>query len=222
MAYYDDGLVRQLTTDAIALTGTRLLQLHRFGDSDLGHARALLDLFDPALNARIADIGCGVGEMARLMKAERPDLEFLLVNPSQAQLDMCPEQFATLCAEAEKLPIERGEVDALMVNYALGHIDLPRFAQQAMRILAPGQKLYVYDLFVGSILDDCKLASDLNYAERSVADVIGAFDQHHFTYRFSLFTDHLPDAIAAVLPSPDSLANTVSCALVFERRDLNP
>lgn len=220
MSYYDDDqLVRQLTVEAIEQSGSRLLQMHRLGDSDLEHTRALLNLFDFPQGAVVADIGCGVGDLALVMQAERTDLDFVLVNPSLAQLQMCPERFLKILATAENLPIERGDVDALMVTYALGHMDLPLFAQQAMRILAPGQKLCIFDLFKQFDHDDCSLAEDLNYAERHVMEVIDTFRQHRFTFSHRRKAVTLPPATAAMLPHPTTLDNTVSFALVFTRND---
>ena len=218
MPYYDDELVRQLTAEAIERTGSRLLQMHRFGGNDLEHTRALLNLFDFSQGARIADIGCGVGAMAEQMQAIRNDLGFVLVNPSLAQLQMCPDRFAKIHATAEKLPLERGDVDALMVTYALGHMDLPLFAQQAMRILAPGQKLCIFDLFKLDASAPCRLAEDLNYAERTLYWVLQGFDQHHFDCTAMQTATHLPEATAALLPNPNTLDNTFSVALVLTRR----
>lgn len=217
MTYYDDELVRQLTAEAIERTGSRLLQMHRFGDNDLEHTRALLHLFDFPQGARIADIGCGVGDLALVMQSERPDLDFVLVNPSLAQLQMCPERFPRIQASGESLPLESGDVDALMVTYALGHMDLPLFAQQAMRILAPGQKLCIFDLFIHDARHPSRLAQDLNYAERTLYDVAQTFNQHRFNYGAAHVTANLPAATAALLPNPHTLDNTISGALVFTR-----
>lgn len=218
MSYYDDELVRQLTAEAIERTGSRLLQMHRIGKNDLEHTRALLNLFDFPQGAVVADIGCGVGDLALVMQAERPDLNFMLVNPSLAQLQMCPERFLRIQASAESLPLERGDVDALMVTYALGHMDLPLFAQQAMRILAPGQKLCMFDLFMLMPHLPCRLAEDLNYAERTLHEVLQTFDQHRFDCTAVQTATHLPEATAALLPNPNTLDNTFSVALVLTRR----
>lgn len=218
MPYYDDELVRQLTAEAIERTGSRLLQMHRIGDNDLEHTRALLNLFDFPQGARIADIGCGVGDLALVMQSERPDLDFVLVNPSLAQLHMCPERFLRIQASGEHLPLERGDVDTLMATYALGHMDLAEFAQQAMRILAPGQKLCIFDLFKLDASAPCRLAEDLNYAERTLYSVLQTFDQHRFEATAMQTATHLPEATAALLPNPNTLDNTFSVALVFTRR----
>lgn len=218
MPYYDDELVRQLTAEAIERTGSRLLQMHRIGENDLEHTRALLNLFDFPQGARIADIGCGVGDLALTMQAERPDLNFVLVNPSLAQLRMCPDDFAKVLACGESLPFERGDVDALMVTYALGHMDLVQFALQAMRILAPGQKLCIFDLFKLDASQPCQLAEDLNYAERTLYGVLQAFDHHRFDATAMQTATHLPEATAALLPNPNTLDNTFSVALVLTRR----
>jgi len=216
--YADDALVERLTLEGIAATGSRLLQIDRFHPDDAEHVASLLCLFEIPMNATVLDVGCGVGETARLMHAARPDLKFVLSNVSQAQLAMCPD-FPKVLAPAESLPVARGDVDHMMVTYALGHFDLPRFAQQAMRILPTGGRLYVFDLFKheSEIYGDCHLADHLNYAERSIADVIETFRQHRLKMLMTYEVCDAPPQIEALMPKPYTLDGSISAAIVFEK-----
>lgn len=216
--YADDALVERLTMEGIEAAGSRLLQIDRFHPDDAEHIATLLCLFEIPPNATVLDVGCGVGETARLMHLARPDLKFVLSNVSQAQLDMCPD-FPKVLASAESLPVERGDVDHMLVTYALGHFDLPLFAQQAMRILPTGGRLYVFDLFKhqSEIHDECRLAEDLNYAERTIADVVETFRQHRMNMVFHMdCCDALPQ-IEALMPHTYTLDGSISAALVFEK-----
>ena len=216
--YADDALVERLTMEGIEAAGSRLLQIDRFHPDDAEHIATLLCLFEIPPNATVLDVGCGVGETARLMHLARPDLKIVLSNVSQSQLDMCPD-FPKVLAPAESLPVERGGVDHMMVTYALGHFDLPLFAQQAMRILPTGGRLYVFDLFKhqSEIHDECRLAEDLNYAERTIADVVETFRQHRMNMVFHMdCCDALPQ-IEALMPHTYTLDGSISAALVFEK-----
>ena len=216
--YADDALVERLTMEGIEAAGSRLLQIDRFDYDDAEHIATLLCLFEIPLNATVLDVGCGVGETARLMHAVRPDLKFVLSNVSQSQLDMCPD-FPKVLAPAESLPVERGDVDHLLVTYALGHFDLPLFAQQAMRILPTGGRLYVFDLFKhqSEIHDECRLAEDLNYAERTIADVVETFRQHRMNMVFRIDCCEALPQIEALMPHTYTLDGSISAALVFEK-----
>lgn len=223
--YADDALVERLTLEGIAATGSRLLQIDRFHPDDAEHIASLLCLFEMPMNATVLDVGCGVGETARLMHAVRPDLKFVLSNVSQAQLDMCPD-FPKVLASAESLPVARGDVDHMLVTYALGHFDLPLFAQQAMRILPTGGRLYVFDLFnhqsefYGELSGgpkECHLAKDLNYAERTIADVVETFRQHRMNMVFRIDCYEALPQIEALMPHTYTLDGSISAALVFEK-----
>lgn len=214
--YADDILVERLTLEGIEAAGSRLLQIDRFDYDDAKHIAALLCLFEIPLNATVLDVGCGVGETARLMHAVRPDLKFVLSNVSQSQLDMCPD-FPKVLAPAESLPVERGDVDHMMVTYALGHFDLPLFAQQAMRILPAGGRLFIFDLFRDSTAGECRLAKHLNYAERTAEDVIQTFEQHRFRSELRLDCCNALPPIKALMPRPYTLDGSISAVLVFEK-----
>jgi SAM-dependent methyltransferase len=211
--YENDAQVGALTREAFARTGSRLLQIHRFTEPDAAHAQRLLEIFDPPQGITIADVGCGVGHMAFLLTCKRPDLTFVLVNKSKEQLRMCSQQFVKHHATAEALPIEKA--DAVMATYVLGHVNLDKFISECVRVGA--KHIYIYDIFVRDQFCDCRLTSDLQYTERMIAGVEVSFEAAGFTLTKQDIATFVPDSIAALMPSPETLNNTVSAALVFER-----
>jgi SAM-dependent methyltransferase len=211
--YENDAQVGVLTREAFARTGSRLLQIHRFTEPDAAHAQRLLEIFDPPQGITIADVGCGVGHMAFLLTCKRPDLTFVLVNKSKEQLRMCSPQFVKHHATAEALPIRK--CDAVMATYVLGHVDLNRFISECVRVGA--KHIYIFDLFKRDPFCDCRVEQDLQYAERTIAGVQTAFEAAGFTLTNQDITTFVPESIAALMPSPETLNNTVSAALVFER-----
>lgn len=217
--YDNDVKVGALTREAFERSGSRLLQIHRFNEDENKHVEKLLRVFDPPQGARIADVGCGVGRLAELMKAQRPDLEFILINRSGAQIAMCPTSFERRVGIAEDLPLARGSVDAIMVTYVLGHVDLARFLDECTRVLNPGKHIYVYDIFAEFGSARCRLESDLNYTSRTVAELEKAFEAEGFNVQYAhAYTWQAPYKIAELMPMPDTLKNTWSAALTFEKQ----
>src|SRR5579884_3700201 len=69
----------------------RIFQFFRFGQTDLLHVGRLLHWAEFPAKAKVIDMGCGTGEVARIMKGLRKDLSFCLVNLSEFQLKFCSE-----------------------------------------------------------------------------------------------------------------------------------
>jgi len=213
--YEDDRKVGELTRAAFEAVDSRLLQIHRFSDTDERHVERLLEIFAPEPNERIADVGCGVGRLAELMSAQRPDLTLLLINKSRAQLDMCPNGFRTIHGTAENLPIAPGEVDAIMAAYMLGHVDLPRFVSECN--LKGAGKIYVYDIFRRGADRPCRLETDLLYAGRTVDETVSAFNEGGYALARFRTAEFVPAQIERLMPRANTLQNTISAAMVFTR-----
>lgn len=216
--YDDDAKVGALTREAFSKVNSRLLQIHRLDFTDELHTSELLEIFKPHVHSVIADIGCGVGRQAELMKHERPDLVFILVNKSQAQLDMCSARFTCLKGTAENLPIRKGLVDAIMVTYVLGHVNLEKFVDECLRVKA--DQVYVYDLFRMDEGQPCRLERDLGYTQRTIDETIESFREAGFVVNGSTLKlcNYVPDEILKLMPQKDTLLNAISAAMVFDRQ----
>ena len=126
--------------------GLRVLQGYRLGDTDETHVARLLDYMAPAPFTTWVDIGCGFGEVARLMHRQRHDLAFVLVNNSYYQLARVPGDMMWLHADMHDLPIETGTMDGCMFLYSLCHADdISEALAEAARVTRPGGELLVYD-----------------------------------------------------------------------------
>lgn len=125
--------------------GQRVLQIYSFADTDAGHAGKLLDWMAPPQGARVIDLGCGVGEVARLMQETRPDLNFTLVNLSDVQLGYCPP--ADIChANFLSVPRPSESYDCATFMFAIGHEDVGAGLREACRLLKEGGTLLVCDM----------------------------------------------------------------------------
>jgi len=214
--YDDDQKVGELTKKAIAESGSRLLQIHRFAADDNGHVDKLLEVFDPENGEWITDVGCGVGRLAELMKEQRNDLEFILINKSETQLEMCPTNMRKMVGIGEDLPLEADSVDAVLISYVIGHLGVQTFLQECDRVLTENGKIYVYDIFKQYEHCQCGL-KDSGYTEWTMDEVIAIMLNQGFEFVRSETTAFAPDKIVKMMPYKNVLKNTISAAMVFEK-----
>lgn len=144
--YSNDSVVATIT-DQLVSDGVRLLSFFRMHVDDYEHVRIQLDNMNLPENARVLDAGCGVGEFARIALEIRPDIQFSLLNISQAQLDMCPDNTTKICADFHHIPVADGIYDAVMLDYAIGHSDAEALLAELSRVLKHGGILFIHDLF---------------------------------------------------------------------------
>lgn len=131
---------------AVHAAGLRILQGVRLGPNDAAHVAALLRFMAPKPHTTWVDVGCGFGEVARLMQLERPDLNFILVNNNQYQLDQAPVAFPRWLADMVELPVPDASVDGAMFLYSLCHADaFTSVLAEAARVVKPEGTLFVYD-----------------------------------------------------------------------------
>lgn len=131
---------------AVLDLGVKVLQGARLADTDAGHIDCLLEFMAPARGTLWADIGCGFGEVARLMQERRQDLDFVLVNANWFQLSVCPDDFRKLLADMHDIPLAAASVDGCMFCYSLCHATpIEAALTEAARITRPGGALFVFD-----------------------------------------------------------------------------
>lgn len=127
--------------------GVRVLQGNRLADTDHAHVDELLLYLNPSRGADIADLGCGFGEVSRLMLVERPDLKFYMVNNNRSQLAHAPRspRLVPLCGDMHNLPLATSTLDGAMMLYSLCHTDHYQALKEAARITRSDGFLLIYD-----------------------------------------------------------------------------
>jgi ubiquinone/menaquinone biosynthesis C-methylase UbiE len=168
--YGDDAVVASMTA-GLAADGHRVLQIFRLGPDDRSHVSVLLAAFDPPRDALVLDAGCGIGAVSQIMREERPDLRFVLLNVSPAQLLMCDDDQPRIAADFHALPMADSVVDAVMFAYSLGHGLLDKAIAEAARVIRPGGTLFIYDL-AGD--DSGDLIRTLGYKAHAPSRVVSA------------------------------------------------
>ena len=126
--------------------GHRIFQVHRFANSEYEHIKRLEKWADFPLNAKVIDMGCGVGHQAKLFNQFRPDLSFCLVNISQVQLDYADQGYPAYCCDFCDVPEEDQSFDAAMFCFSIGHANHAKAIVEAKRLLKPGGVLFIYDM----------------------------------------------------------------------------
>jgi ubiquinone/menaquinone biosynthesis C-methylase UbiE len=127
-------------------SGKRLLHIHRFADTDQEHIRRLLEWLSPKHGAQIIDMGCGFGEMARLMAEQRSDLQFTLLNLSGPQLEYAPAKFERIHGDFHAVDKPNASYDVVMFCFSIGHADIEKALSEAFRLLRVGGTLFIYDM----------------------------------------------------------------------------
>jgi ubiquinone/menaquinone biosynthesis C-methylase UbiE len=136
-----DAASRQCYAD-----GIKILQGYRLADTDEGHVAALLDWIAPTACSTWLDIGCGFGEVARLMHRQRPGMDFILLNNNAYQLSQAPREFQQINADMHAIPLWNGAVDGCLLLYTLCHAEpFEGVLLEAARLTRPGGQLLVFD-----------------------------------------------------------------------------
>ena len=138
-------LIDSMTPDMVK-SGHKVFQIHRFAGDERSHVERLERWAEFPKDARVIDLGCGVGEVARILNDIRPDLSFTLVNISAVQLDYCSDQHRLLLCDFQKVPLPDCIFDAAMLCFSIGHGDAVNVLREARRLLVTGGVLFLYDM----------------------------------------------------------------------------
>ena len=120
-------------TPEVVDRGHRVLHGAMLADTEAGHIRVLAALMDLPRGALVADLGCGIGEVARLMAADRPDLRWVQVNLSEPQIRQADG--VRVVADFHHLPLADASVDAVLFLFSLCHGDLAAALREAIKAM---------------------------------------------------------------------------------------
>lgn len=134
-------------TERASAAGIRVLNAFLLADNEQDHATHLLQFMHPPEGAVVLDAGCGTGALARLMREQRPDLTFKLLNASAAQLAQCPQGMERILADFAATGLPDESVDVVMFAFSLSQApDWWAALREARRVLKEGGVLFIFDM----------------------------------------------------------------------------
>lgn len=97
--------------------------------------------------ARVLDVGCGAGSVAKAVKRQRPDLDVFGCDVSHSALAAAAAEsggVAFRLGSGERLPFGDGEFDFVWIFDVLEHVDSPEHVlAEVRRVLRPGGGFHI-------------------------------------------------------------------------------
>jgi ubiquinone/menaquinone biosynthesis C-methylase UbiE len=115
-------------------------------DPRIYHVKLILEHIGDVQGRRVADIGCGKGRFARIVKQHHPSASVLAVDLAEAMLAHVPEGIHRVAASMTALPIATGSCEAAYATESLEHaVDIPAAIAELTRIVKRGGRIAIID-----------------------------------------------------------------------------
>jgi len=115
-------------------------------DPRIWHVKLVLDHLGNVGRKRVADVGCGKGRFARLVKERFPDAQVTAIDLAEAMLARVPPELDRVAASMTALPLASASMDAAYATESLEHaVDIPAAVAELARIVKPGGRIAIID-----------------------------------------------------------------------------
>jgi len=115
-------------------------------DPRIFHVQLVLEHLGDLAGKRVADVGCGKGRFARIVKERHPGSCVVALDLAEAMLRHVPSGIHTIAATMTALPLATASCDGAYATESLEHaIDIPAAVAELTRIVKPGGRIVIID-----------------------------------------------------------------------------
>ena len=115
-------------------------------DPRIFHVKLVLDHLGDVSGKHVADVGCGKGRFARIIKERYPSSRVCAIDIAEAMLVHVPKGIDRAAATMTELPLASGSCDGAYATESLEHaVDIPKAVEELCRIVKPGGRIAIID-----------------------------------------------------------------------------
>jgi ubiquinone/menaquinone biosynthesis C-methylase UbiE len=115
-------------------------------DPRIWHVQLIVRFFGDLNGKRAADIGCGKGRFARVLKDVSPQASIVAFDLAESMLRAAPADLLACCGSMTDLPFATGAFDAAYATESLEHaVDVEGAIAELCRIVRPGGRIVIID-----------------------------------------------------------------------------
>jgi malonyl-CoA O-methyltransferase len=115
-------------------------------DPRIFHVQLVLEHLGDLAGKQVADVGCGKGRFARVIKDKYPSSQVCAIDIAEAMLARVPPGIDRAAAAMTALPLSTGSCDGAYATESLEHaVDIPKAVEELCRIVKPGGKIVIID-----------------------------------------------------------------------------
>ena len=115
-------------------------------DPRILHVKIVLEHLGDLNGKRVADVGCGKGRFARIVKERNPGASVVALDLAEAMLQSIPSEIDRVTASMTALPLATEAFDGAYATESLEHaVDIPTAVAELARIVKPGGRIVIID-----------------------------------------------------------------------------
>ena len=115
-------------------------------DPRIYHVKLVLNHLGDLNGKRVADLGCGKGRFARLVKERSPGAQVVALDLAEAMLVHVPESIHRAAATLTALPLATASCQGAYATESLEHaLDIETAVAELCRIVKPGGRIVIID-----------------------------------------------------------------------------
>jgi len=115
-------------------------------DPRILHVKIVLEHLGNLDGKRVADVGCGKGRFARIVRERYPVASVCALDLAEAMLAHVPVEIHRCAATMTALPLATASCDGAYATESLEHaVDIPAAVAELCRIVKPGGRIAIID-----------------------------------------------------------------------------